>query len=62
MTHANEKEFTASLVYNEKTKKITMEFSGFDTDMEAKGLCYILMEQFGNEQKQAHLEISSTVH
>jgi len=39
-----------------------MEFSGFDTDMEAKGLCYILMEQFGIDQRQAHLEISSTVH
>ena len=47
MTYTDENNFYASLIYNEDTKKITIEFTGFNTDLEAKSLCYLLMEQFG---------------
>tara|TARA_R100000234_G_scaffold46171_1_gene27511 strand:- start:264 stop:491 length:228 start_codon:yes stop_codon:yes gene_type:complete len=64
LTNINEeKTFYASLIYNEDTKKITMEFSGFTTDLEAKSLCYLLMEQFGIENMNAQIGIpSQTVH
>lgn len=62
MTYTDEKNFYASLIYNEDTKKITIEFTGFNTDLEAKSLCYLLMEQFGINNMNAEIGISQTVH
>ena len=60
-TH-NQKHFYASLIYNETSKKIVIEFSGFNTDTEAKSLCYVLMEQFEIEQMNAHFNVPTTIH
>ena len=62
MTYTDENNFYASLIYNEDTKKITIEFTGFNTDLEAKSLCYLLMEQFGINNMNAELGISQTIH
>lgn len=62
MTYTDENNFYASLIYNENTKKITIEFTGFNTDLEAKSLCYLLMEQFGINNINAELGISQTIH
>lgn len=62
MTYTDENNFYASLIYNENTKKITIEFTGFNTDLEAKSLCYLLMEQFGINNMNAELGISQTIH
>jgi hypothetical protein len=62
LTYTDENNFYASLIYNENTKKITIEFTGFNTDLEAKSLCYLLMEQFGINNMNAELGISQTIH
>jgi len=62
LTYTDEQNFYASLIYNENTKKITIEFTGFNTDLEAKSLCYLLMEQFGINNINAELGISQTIH
>jgi len=62
LTYTDENNFYASLIYNENTKKITIEFTGFNTDLEAKSLCYLLMEQFGINNINAKLGISQTIH
>lgn len=62
MTYTDEQNFYASLIYNEDTKKITIEFTGFNTDLEAKSLCYLLMEQFGINNMNTQLGISQTIH
>jgi hypothetical protein len=62
LTYTDENNFYASLIYNENTKKITIEFTGFNTDLEAKSLCYLLMEQFGINNINAELGISQTIH
>ena len=62
MTNTDEQNFYASLIYNEDTKKITIEFTGFNTDLEAKSLCYLLMEQFGINNMNAELGIQQTIH
>ena len=62
MTYTDEQNFYASLIYNEETKKITIEFTGFNTDLEAKSLCYLLMEQFGINNMNTQLGISQTIH
>tara|TARA_R110002012_G_scaffold52547_3_gene134898 strand:- start:378 stop:563 length:186 start_codon:yes stop_codon:yes gene_type:complete len=56
------KHFYASLIYNEDAKKITIEFTGFNNDKEAKSLCYILMEQFEIQQMNSHFNIPTTIH
>jgi len=62
LTYTDEQNFYASLIYNEETKKITIEFTGFNTDLEAKSLCYLLMEQFGINNMNTQLGISQTIH
>jgi hypothetical protein len=62
LTYTDEQNFYASLIYNEDTKKITIEFTGFNTDLEAKSLCYLLMEQFGINNMNTQLGISQTIH
>ena len=62
LTYTDEQNFYASLIYNEETKKITIEFTGFNTDLEAKSLCYLLMEQFRINNMNTQLGISQTIH
>jgi hypothetical protein len=70
LTHINKESFfSASLIYNETGNKVTLEFSGFNNNMEAKSLCYLLMEQFGIKEIDAclksesnSLSISTKVH
>ena len=62
LTNTDENNFYASLIYNETSKKITLEFTGFNTDLEAKSLCYLLMEQFGINNMNAELGIQQTIH
>jgi len=62
LTYTDENNFYASLIYNEDTKKITIEFTGFNTDLEAKSLCYLLMEQFGINNMNTELGIQQTIH
>lgn len=62
LTYTDEQKLYASLIYNEDKKEITLQFSGFNTDVEAKSMCYLLMDQFGIKNMNEELNIVGTIH